>query len=355
MPGQMKTKQSDLKALQSWLYDYLPASVTIRGELQLSPLSGDAGFRRYFRLNTEPSLMAVYAPPMQEDTPAFVSKALALQEQGIHTPGVFAVDYQRGYLLLEDFGDQLYSNYLNGDADSPLYGAAEQTLLQIQQMAADSAVFPSYDQQLLQSEMALFPEWFVGKLLHLELRPDERQLLSDTFQLLTRSALQQPQVVVHRDYHCRNLIALPNNGVGVIDFQDAVIGAISYDLVSLLKDCYLRRPTDWVTQRTLSYAGQLRDRGLLQDTDDQQFLCWFDWMGLQRHLKVLGIFARLWLRDGKDGYLKDLPLVIRYTLEVTARYPQLEAFGQWFVRRILPALPQHEWYSDCQTAGDVPE
>ena len=342
---------AEIQALQQWLQDYLPVSVEMPGQLQLAPLDGDAGFRRYFRVNTQPPLMAVHAPPAHEDNPAFVSKALALRSQGVHAPRVYAVDYQQGFMLLEDFGDELYSLHLGNGRAEALYDAAEQALANIQQIAPAGDTFPHYDSALLQREMALFPEWFIGQLLNLELRPEERDMLQTTFQLLIDNATEQPQVVVHRDYHCRNLMLLPGDGVGVIDFQDGVIGAITYDLVSLLKDCYVRWPRSWVEQRALNYVAQLRAQGQLVDVDDQQFLRWFDLMGLQRHIKVLGIFARLWLRDGKQRYLDDLPLVLRYVMEVSAQYVELQPFRAWCEQRLLPALPQHTWYRDWQTAG----
>lgn len=350
-------QQTELTLLRQWLEDYLPATVAMPAQLQLAPLDGDAGFRRYFRLNTSPSLMAVYAPPNHENNPAFVSKALTLQAHGIHTPRVYAVDYRNGFMLLEDLGDDLYARHLslsrsgNGAVEA-LYDTAEQTLLCLQQVPADTDIFPLYDEAQLQQEMSLFPEWFVGGLLKLELRSEERELLSDTFTRLTDNALQQPQVIVHRDFHSRNLMLLPNNGVGVLDFQDGVVGAVTYDLVSLLKDCYRRQPPSWVEQRALSYAQRLRDIGLLIDVEDRQFLRWFDLMGLQRHIKVLGIFARLWLRDGKTRYLQDLPLALRYAFEVAGRYEELHTFDEWMRERLLPALPLHEWYRDWKTAGE---
>lgn len=342
----------EVAALRDWLHGCLPASIQVPAELQLQPLTGDAGFRRYFRLNTQPSLMAVFAPPTHENNPAFVSKALALRAQGVHTPRIFAVDYQHGFMLLEDFGDDLYSEHLGSPEIESLYSAAEQTLLTLQQTAPNLDVFPAYDDQLLHQEMGLLPEWFLEKLLGLQLTNADHQMLQQTFELLAANALEQPQVVVHRDYHCRNLMVLPEGGVGVIDFQDGVIGAITYDLVSLLKDCYVRWPRDWVLARVREQTQQLRNAGLLANVDDQAFIRWFDLMGLQRHIKVLGIFARLWLRDGKARYLDDLPLVVRYTMEMATQYPELEPFRLWFEQRVLPLLPSQEWYRDWQTAGD---
>ena len=341
-----------IRELSRWLEDYLPASVELCGELQLSPLPGDAGFRRYFRVNAEPSLMAVYAPPQHENNPAFVSKALALAGAGVHTPAVHAVDYQRGFMLLEDFGHRMFDAGIQGGDVDALYGQAESTLLEIQRTDCDAEVFGDYNHGELHREMDLFPQWFIGEMLGLELLPEERQLLADTFEMISAEALDQPQVVVHRDYHCRNLMLLDDDGLGVIDFQDGLIGPITYDLVSLLKDCYQRWPTDWVEQRALGFAEQLRQQGQLEGVTNQRFIQWFDWMGLQRHIKVLGIFARLWLRDGKARYLDDLPLVIRYTLEVTNRYPALKGFAEWFERRLLPAIEQQSWYRDWWQAGE---
>ncbi len=348
----------ETERLRQWVEDYLPVTVTMPARLHLEPLEGDAGFRCYFRLNTSPSLMAVYAPPTSENNPAFVSKALAMQLGGVHAPRVYAVDYRSGFMLIEDFGDDLYIRHFGSlldDGVESLYDAAEQTLLRIQQLPGDPDIFPAYDEVNLQREMALFPEWFVGGLLNLGLRSEERDLLQDTFALLTENALQQPQVVVHRDFHSRNLMVLPDMGVGVLDFQDGVTGAVTYDLVSLLKDCYQRWPAEWVNKRALAYAARLRKAGILIDVDDNRFLRWFDLMGLQRHIKVLGIFARLWLRDGKARYLGDLPLVLRYTFEVAERYDDLHAFAEWAQSRLLPALSQYDWYSDWRKAGELPQ
>jgi aminoglycoside/choline kinase family phosphotransferase len=195
--------------------------------------------------------------------------------------------------------------------------------------------------------MALFSQWFVGELMGIELDQGEKNLLNSLFDELTRSALAQPQVVVHRDYHSRNLMLLEDKTLGVIDFQDAVYGPITYDLVSLLRDCYVRWPADSMRSRALAYKVLTCNH-----ISDQQFLTWFDLMGLQRHIKVMGIFSRLALRDGKQGYLHDLPLVIRYSLEVAKDYPQSRAFYDWFLQRVEPQLSNQPWYRDWHTAGD---
>jgi aminoglycoside/choline kinase family phosphotransferase len=339
--------------LLAWIKDSVPAKIKQPLSLRLSPLTGDAGFRHYYRLNTTPTLMAVFAPPAHEDNLAFVTKALALQAREVRTPFVYAVDFAQGFMLLEDFGDDLYSLHLNNQSMIGLYDNAEQVLLKIQTVAPDEMTFPFYNESLLRAEMMLFPEWFCERLLNISLTDTDHRLLNGIFNKLIASALAQPQVVVHRDYHCRNLMVLPDQQVGVIDFQDGVIGPVTYDLVSLLKDCYLRWPQQLVTQRALGYAAELQVKGMMADVSAVQFLSWFDLMGLQRHIKVLGIFARLCLRDGKERYLDDLPLVIRYTMEVVAQYPELREFKDWLDGTILPQLPSQTWYRNWQTAGEV--
>jgi aminoglycoside/choline kinase family phosphotransferase len=201
--------------------------------------------------------------------------------------------------------------------------------------------------------MDLFAEWFVAKLLGITLDEKEQQMLQRLCEDLIDSAIEQPQVVVHKDFHSRNLMLLEDNSLGVIDFQDALIGPITYDLVSLLKDCYLHLPADQVEQRALDFKRSLEADKQLENMADKDFLCSFDKMGLQRHIKVLGIFARLSLRDGKSGYLNDLPLVIRYTLEAAQRYPEAQAFYSWFVDCIEPNLPSQKWYREWRTATEA--
>ncbi len=343
---------SDLPRLQDWVEKFLPDSFIWRGDLLILPLNGDAGFRHYFRVNSQPSLIAVSAPPEHENNPAFVSVALLLKQQGLHTPTIFAVDYQQGFLLLEDFGDSLLLPHLSPATVDPFYDAAEEVLLNIQQAPQASDLFPSYSRQCLLDEMKLFPEWFLSQLLGIELQPSDHELLDETLAQLADSALEQPQVVVHRDFHSRNLMLLADKEIGLIDFQDAVIGPVTYDLVSLLRDCYIRWPADYVLQRALNYYRRAEVAGIVPPASDTQILRWFDLMGLQRHIKVLGIFSRLCLRDGKHNYLNDLPLVIRYTLEQLERHPELGRFKDWFELRVLPLLPQHAWYQPWETAGD---
>jgi aminoglycoside/choline kinase family phosphotransferase len=337
--------------------------------LLLQPLAGDAGFRRYFRLPGQTSLIAVDSPPEKENNPAYINVAMAFQRYGVTTPKILAVDFANGFFLLEDFGYQLlHSELLAGslaEEHSPArlsaanyYQQAESVLLDIQRVEPSPSVFAPYDAQRLQSEMDLFADWFVGQLLGVELDDYESSMLSELFSRLIESAVEQPQAVVHRDYHSRNLMLLEDGALGVIDFQDAVVGPITYDLVSLLKDCYLRLPREQVISRALDYKRRLETELSTGSISDDQFLRWFDLIGLQRHIKVLGIFARLSLRDGKQAYLKDLPLVIRYALEAaqglqSAQRDEVgQAFYSWFVERIEPLLSDQDWYSDWRTAGD---
>ncbi|MGV6806392.1 MAG: aminoglycoside phosphotransferase family protein, partial [bacterium] len=312
--------------LATWISEFLPPGVAAESAISLTSVSGDAGFREYYRVNSAPTLIGVNAPPEHEDVPSFVSKGLVLRAAGVHVPQIHAVNFERGFMLLEDLGDELLLGHLSEDSMARLYDLAESTLLNIQCIGVEQAVFPAYSADKLQTEMALFPEWFLEKLLNIELSDADRARISSVFDLLVDSALAQPQVVVHRDYHSRNLMILGGSDLGVIDFQDAVIGPVTYDLVSLLRDCYIRWPSDTVAQRVANYRGRLEADGIIENVSPEEFQRWFDLMGLQRHLKVLGIFARLWLRDGKARYLDDLPLVLAYTLEQTARYSELAAF-----------------------------
>jgi aminoglycoside/choline kinase family phosphotransferase len=359
----------------------LPASHQLDLPLLLQPLAGDAGFRRYFRLPGQPSLIAVDSPPDKENNPAYISVAMAFQRHGVTTPKIFAVDFAKGFVLLEDFGHQLlHPELLAGtlaEENSPerlsaanYYQQTESVLLDIQAVEPNPRVFAAYDEQRLQVEMDLFADWFLGQLLGVELEDQERSMLRKLFTQLIESAVEQPQVVVHRDYHSRNLMLLEDGALGVIDFQDAVVGPITYDLVSLLKDCYLRLPREQVISRALDYKQRLETELSMDAVSDDQFMRWFDLIGLQRHIKVLGIFARLALRDGKQTYLKDLPLVIRYVLEAAQGHQSAQGYqsaqghqsaqsdqaGQdfynWFIERIEPLLPDQDWYSDWRGAGD---
>ncbi len=246
--------------LRLWALQYLPDGIAGGADVTLAPVAGDAGFRSYFRLATRPTLIAVHAPPDREDNPAFVTKGLAIRAGGVHVPAIHAVDYRRGFLLLEDLGDALYLPQLNESRVDRLYDSAESVLQRIQQLPPDETLFPAYSDDMLHREMALFPHWFVGELLGQQMDAGDRAMLDELFGLLIASAREQPAVVVHRDYHSRNLLSLPDGDVGVVDFQDAVSGPVTYDLVSLLKDCYIRWPEAKVSARAQAYLARARCR-----------------------------------------------------------------------------------------------
>jgi len=325
--------------------------------LVVSPLSGDASFRRYFRVifkdggpvegscirHEGTSWIAVDAPPATEKNAEFVAIANALGAGRVAVPEVIAADLQRGFLLLSDLGDTVLLDVLNADNVDDHYRHATDLLITMQQISTPSARLGSYSRQLLWQEMELFPQWFVQGLLQRPIETEERRLLDRSFGLLVSSALEQPQVFVHRDFHSRNLMLVSDEQLATIDFQDAVSGPVTYDLVSLLRDCYVVWPQHRVQAWMNLYCAKAQAAGVLRSVDIRQFQRWFDWMGLQRHIKVLGIFARLYLRDGKSRYLRDLPTVIDYTLDVARRYPQLAGFVEWFETALIPAINDQPW------------
>ena len=330
--------ENNSKELLAWVSEYLPEIYRRQGNLELFPMKGDAGFRQYFRVNSEPSVIAVDSPPSLENNLALVRVSSHFAEHNIRVPKIHAVDFYRGFLLVQDFGDSVVQTSLNILNMRNVYTKAESIILDIQKIPQDDGIYPSYDGEMLRSEMNLFSEWFVNALLNIHLKLRDRKILENLFDLLIESAILQPQVVVHKDYHSRNLMLLDNGELGVIDFQDALIGPITYDLVSLLKDCYLSWPSKIVEDRALNFMNCLPSRDLLINESEADFLRSFDWMGLQRHIKVLGIFSRLALRDKKTRYLNDIPRVVNYVLDVAVKYPALKAFGDWFRRRLLPNI-----------------
>ncbi|MEH6549169.1 MAG: phosphotransferase [Pseudomonadales bacterium] len=312
-------------------------------------VSGDASFRHYYRLMAaQGSLVAVDSPPDKEKNLEFVALANVWRSAGVGVPEVKSVDLDRGFILQEDLGDVLLMAQLSGDKTDELYQRAIEQLLKIQQVSLpltyESWTMPSYSTELLQDEMELFRHWFVGEMLGVSLDEGSNRLIDRLFAQLVESACQQPVVCVHRDFHSRNLMLISDGNIGVIDFQDAVAGPITYDLVSLYKDCYLRWPRRRVLEWVEVYRQQATKALGLNLPDEAEFIRQFDWMGMQRHLKVLGIFARLWLRDGKSGYLKDLPLVLAYTREMMALYPEFADFEAWFVQVLQPAIEKQDWY-----------
>jgi aminoglycoside/choline kinase family phosphotransferase len=308
---------------------------------RIEPASSDASFRRYFRAFCGTmSYIVMDAPADKEDVRPYLKVAGLLESLSVHVPHVYHSDVARGLLLLEDLGSTLYLQQLVAGADpDQLYGAALETLALIQVRGAGAAAeLAAYGRSELARELALMPEWFLGRHLELVLTPAERQMLAQTEEFLIGEALAQPQVFVHRDYHARNLMVMPVRNPGVIDFQDALRGPVGYDLVSLLKDCYIAWPRERVVLWVAGYRRRLRELGGDGGASDAQFLRWFDLIGVQRHLKVLGIFCRLWYRDGKCGYLPDLPRTLAYVRESCALYPELASFGQFLEARVVPQL-----------------
>lgn len=314
------------------------AGVVLQEGWQVLPVSGDASFRRYFRLvNGDQSWILVDAPPEKEALSPFVQIAQQWKAEGINVPEVVYVDFEHGFMLLSDFGDDLYLPALQQGRADDLYPQALSELIRIQRLNAQT--LPLYDSALLQREMALFDEWFVQRLLKLTLSSSQRVMLNEVFRFLEADALAQPQVPVHRDYHSRNLMLVAGNRPGVIDFQDAVLGPITYDLVSLLKDCYIAWPRVRVERWCADYLERAKACEVIdREVDLAQLLRWFDLMGAQRHLKVLGIFSRLNIRDGKTGYMGDIPLVLDYLLSVAVVYPELAPLAVLINDTIKPAM-----------------
>ena len=309
--------------LGAWLNTVLQ-----QANFSLTIASADASFRRYFRVNLVApylgfhTLIAMDAPPPQENCTPFVNIAKLFLDAGLNVPKLIAQDLTHGFLLLSDLGDDTYLSQLNSESAPKLYLDATNALIKLQ-IASKENVLPKYDETLLTREMQLFPDWYVSKHLNVSLTGEQQVILKNTFEVLNKNILSQGQVYVHRDFHSRNLMITKENNPGVLDFQDAVYGAISYDLVSLLKDAYISWEEEQIIDWAVRYWQPAKKAGLPVPDDFSEFYRDFEWMGAQRHIKVLGIFARLSHRDGKDGYLKDMPLVMIYLRKVCERYVEL--------------------------------
>jgi aminoglycoside/choline kinase family phosphotransferase len=309
--------------LGAWLNTVLQ-----QANFSLTIASADASFRRYFRVSMVTpylgfkTLIAMDAPPPQEDCTPFVNIAKLFLDAGLNAPQLIAQDLARGFLLLSDLGDDTYLSQLNSESAPKLYLDATNALIKLQIASKENAL-PKYDETLLTREMQLFPDWYVNKHLNVSLTGEQQIILKNIFEVLNKNILSQGQVYVHRDFHSRNLMIAKENNPGVLDFQDAVYGAISYDLVSLLKDAYISWEEEQIIDWAVRYWQPAKKAGLPVPDDFSEFYRDFEWMGAQRHIKVLGIFARLSHRDGKDGYLKDMPLVMIYLRKVCERYVEL--------------------------------
>jgi hypothetical protein len=322
--------------IRDWLSRELRLKVA-----RIEPASSDASFRRYFRAFCNTGTYVVMdAPPDKENVRPYLKASRLLESLGAHVPHVHESDVARGLLLLEDLGTTLYLERLEaGDDPEPLYRDALEALAAIQLRGRPHcAELAPYDRKELAREMGLMPEWFLTRHLSLTLAADETQLLAAAFEFLIAEALAQPEVFVHRDYHSRNLMVVGERNPGIIDFQDALRGPAGYDLVSLLKDCYIAWPRERVVGWVSGHRRRLGTLGGATGASEAEFLRWFDLVGVQRHIKVLGIFCRLWYRDGKPGYLPDLPRTLQYVRDTCARYAELGALGRFLERRVASQL-----------------
>jgi N-acetylmuramate 1-kinase len=307
----------------------------------LTPASGDASFRRYFRLQKgDASFIVMDAPPTQEDCLPFIRIAGYLEAMGINAPRVIEADLEQGFLLLTDLGSTLYLDRLEADSESAdtLYDDALRALAVIQNRGtAYQALLPPYDEELLRFELSLFHDWLFGTHLGIEFDAAEESAWQSLCDMLVSNALDQPQVFVHRDYHSRNLMVTTGNNPGVLDFQDAVEGPVTYDLVSLLKDCYVKWPAERIARWASGFYGLL-DTSMREAITEQDFVRAFELMGVQRHLKAAGIFARLNHRDGKPGYMLDIPRTLSYIVDLSPRHSELGFLVQLINDRCLPRL-----------------
>lgn len=321
-------------ALNSWI------ARTLGDDAQVALISGDASFRRYFRVQLpKQSFIAMDSPPDLVPVAPFIALANAYQARGIKAPEVKAAELSQGFLLLSDLGDTQLLDALNSDNVSHYYGRALALLDQVLTITeADGESLPDYDDEFVLRELNIFLEWLVQHHLKLNIDAQAREMIDECFGLLIDNVAQQPKVGMHRDYHSRNLM-LCDDELAVIDFQDAVIGPITYDAVSLLRDCYVRWPDEVVTPLIAQHYQQMRTLGLIEETVSlSQYRRWFDLMGMQRHLKAAGIFCRLNYRDAKPGYMKDIPLTLSYVRDIGAQYPEFTPFITWLDTQVIPKM-----------------
>lgn len=320
-----------LEVLKQWL----SRDLGLTG-YRMAPVSGDASFRRYFRVYLgDGSLIVMDAPPAQEDCRPFIRIAGGFYRLGLNVPEVLEQDLEQGFLLLTDLGERQYLGCLNSRNAATLYGDALAALRLLQEGDARELGLPPYDWDLLIREMELFRDWYLGRHLGVQ----AGAALDRVFALLANAALEQPQVPVHRDYHSRNLMLTEKASPGILDFQDAVKGSVTYDLVSLLRDCYIAWPQEQVLAWLRDYRRKAARAGIVLRCSQQEFLRWFDWMGVQRHLKAVGIFSRLNYRDGKPDYLKDIPRTLNYLRAVTGQYGELAELDRLLRDLPAPAIP----------------
>ncbi len=323
------------ESLQDWLIEILNTSA-----FNLKPASEDASFRYYYRLQLGKTRFVVMdAPPEHEDCKSFIKVNRILQAGNVNVPIIHNMNLEQGFLLLSDFGTDHYLDKLNQSSVARLYTDAIKTIVAMQ-TNADTQALRCYDAALLQREMRLFTDWLLDKHLQIALNKDQASALQVLFDMLQANALAQPQAFVHRDFHSRNLMLTQANNPGVIDYQDAVYGPVTYDLVSLLKDCYIKWSQPEINAWLAFYLNERVSCGDRLAIDRAQFQRWFDLMGVQRHLKASGIFARLSQRDGKHDFLKDIPRTLSYILDLKNTYRELSPLIALIEERILPRLEQ---------------
>jgi aminoglycoside/choline kinase family phosphotransferase len=315
-------------ALAAWAAQALDVS-----SLELDALHGGASARRYFRVRSAPRpCLAAGFPAGGAELSRYLLIAGQLRALGLNVPEILASDRQQGYLLVSDLGERLYLDELRDETVERLYGDALGALVVLQTGTftekPGERFLPDYTEALLQEELGIFREWYLARHLGLTLAADEERVLTDVFEFLVRSALGQPRVWTHRDFHSRNLLVTEDNSPGILDFQDAVRGPVTYDLVSLLRDCYIGWPRERVVDWVKGYHELCIQSGIPVCEDEKLFVRWFDLMGVQRHLKAVGIFARLARRDGRPDYLPGIPRTLGYVSEVGARYPELGPFAR---------------------------
>lgn len=327
----MESADERKKALEIWLF---AQGVEAK---HLQPMQNDASFRRYFRATTtQGTLVVMDAPPPQENCQAYMMMADRLRRRGLSTPEIIAADPEQGFLLITDFGDVTYLKAMNAENVNVLYSRALEALSLLQGCEEVDAI-PYFSSQWMHQEWAWHKEWFLNKLLGLQLTSTEEKKLNACYERIVNLAIAQPQVLMHRDYHSGNLMVLPE-GIGILDFQDAFMGPVTYDLASLLRDCYVAWPEEQVRAWVYIYWQQLTRLGVLKHVDQQQFLHWFDWMSIQRHLKALFTFARKEVRDHQPHYLKHIPRTLNYVLQTTACYPELSTLQQYMQQIVKPAM-----------------
>lgn len=299
--------------------------------------SADASFRRYFRItHAGKTTIAMDAPPDKEDTTPFIDITQRLLKTGAHAPDIIAENKEQGYLLLEDLGSLAYLDILNNTTADALYSDALQALITLQK--TNRTGLPFYDKTLLHNEMALMPTWFLDTHLNIKLNSKQHSLINQTFDQLCHAIETQATGFVHRDYHSRNLLQTSKNNPGIIDYQDAVTGPLTYDVVSLLRDCYITWPEEKVETWALQYRDSAVAAQLMPAIDDADFMRDLDLMGLQRHIKVLGIFARLYHRDGKENYLNDLPMTLNYVMNIGKKHKETQKLIQLFEELGVPNI-----------------